>query len=256
MADELVDVKRDYIYMLAEAGKRIDGRKFDELRPLSITTGIIAPADGSAKVQLGDTQVIVGVKIMPGTPFPDTPEQGVLTTNAEMGQIASPDFEGGPPSPESIELARVVDRGIRESKAIDMEKLCITKGEKCWMVFIDIHVIDFSGNLIDCAGIGALAALKTAIVPAKKYGVGEDFPLPVSHFPVPVTHVRIEKYIMADPLLDEEDASHVRLTITTDENGNIRAMQKGGTGSLTRESINRMLAEATRLGNNIRAQLL
>ncbi|MEM3341726.1 MAG: exosome complex protein Rrp42 [Thermoplasmata archaeon] len=255
MADELIEVKRDYIYMLAEKGKRIDGRKFDEFRQLKITTGIIAPADGSAKVELGDTQVIVGVKILPGTPFPDTPNLGVLTSNAEMGQIASPDFEGGPPSPESIELARVVDRGIRESKAIDMEKLCIVAGEKCWMVFIDIHVIDFSGNLIDCAGISALAALKNAKVPAKKHGLGEDFPLPINHFPVPITHVRIGKYVMADPLLEEEDASHVRLTITTDENGDVRAMQKGGTGALTRETINMMFEEAVRLGKKIRTMI-
>ncbi len=60
-----------------------------------------------------------------GTPFADTPDKGVLSTNAELIPMGSPNFEAGPPDEHSIELARVVDRGIRESEMIDLEKMCI-----------------------------------------------------------------------------------------------------------------------------------
>ena len=45
---------------LAE-GKRFDGRKLEEFRDLKIETGISENAEGSAKVTLGNTEVIVGI---------------------------------------------------------------------------------------------------------------------------------------------------------------------------------------------------
>ncbi|MEK7831904.1 MAG: hypothetical protein AAB401_12500, partial [Acidobacteriota bacterium] len=47
-----------------------------------------------------------------------------------------------------IELARVVDRGLRESHCIDLDKLVIKPGEKVFTVFVDIHILDHQGNLI------------------------------------------------------------------------------------------------------------
>ena len=92
-----------------------------------------------------------------GEPYPDTPESGVMTTAAEMIPMASPDFEAGPPRENAIELSRVVDRGIRESEVIEVEKLCIVPDEKIWMIFIDIHIIDYDGNLFDTASLAALS---------------------------------------------------------------------------------------------------
>jgi len=50
-------------------GEREDGRKFDEYRNIKIDTNVIEKAEGSARVQLGDTHLVVGVKIQTGTPF-------------------------------------------------------------------------------------------------------------------------------------------------------------------------------------------
>ena len=147
------EIKKDYIIKLAKSGKRADDRKFDEFRKIEIETDIIKKAEGSAKVRIGNTQVIAGIKMDVGEPYPDTPDSGVMTTAAELIPMASPDFESGPPDEESIELARVVDRGIRESEVIDVDKLCIVPGEKVWMVFIDIHILDYDGNLFDAAAL-------------------------------------------------------------------------------------------------------
>ncbi|HDI13026.1 MAG TPA: RNA-binding protein, partial [Hadesarchaea archaeon] len=76
-------VKRDYIVDLAKHGKRVDGRGFDQFRDVSVRTDVIKSANGSAEVKIGNTRVLVGVKIQHAEPFPDMPESGVLMVNAE-----------------------------------------------------------------------------------------------------------------------------------------------------------------------------
>src|SRR3989344_2327182 len=146
-------------------GKRFDGRKLDEFRYLKIELGVSNKAEGSAKVKLGDTEVLVGVKMDLAEPYPDSPDKGNLMVTAELLPLSSDRFEPGPPSIESIELARIIDRMIRERKFIELEKLCIKEGEKVWNIFIDIFSINADGNLLDAAGIGAIIALKNARIP-------------------------------------------------------------------------------------------
>ncbi len=238
MNEEVIsEINRNFIYQLAEKGKRLDSRAKDEFRSISVEKGGINTAEGSARVHLGRTDVLVGVKIDFGEPFPDTPSKGVLTTNAELIPMASPSFESGPPRENSIELARVVDRGIRESGTIDLDSLCISEGEKVWVVYIDIHVLDYDGNLFDASSLGALAALTDTTVPASKFELGEDFKLPVLHYPIAVTTVKVENTLLVDPALEEERIANARLTVTTDENGDVRAMQKGLSGSFTLKEV-------------------
>lgn len=246
------DIKRDHIHKLLSKGKRVDGRTWDEFRQVNIERRFVESAEGSARVKLGDTDVLVGVKIETGTPFSDTPDRGVLSTNAELIPLASPNFEAGPPDEDSIELARVVDRGIRESEMIDLTALCITPGEEVWLCFVDMYVLDYDGNLFDAAFLGAVAALKSAMVPAAMNGKGEDFPLPTRSTPISCTAVQIENSILFDPTLDEEKVAAARLTVTTDENGDIRAMQKGLEGSLTLEQAKRIIETSQRLGRDLR----
>src|SRR5665811_523959 len=145
MSSQLTRVRLKQISQLIEKGKRLDERGLQDYRDLKIEQGLIERAEGSARVLLGKTEVLVGVKVETGEPFPDTPNDGVQTVNAELVPIASPNFEPGPPDENSIELARIVDRGIRESKAIDTEKLCIEPGKKVFVVFIDVYVLNHDG---------------------------------------------------------------------------------------------------------------
>ena len=252
--DVMADLKRDHIVKLLSKGVRIDGRKFDEIRPITIEKNYIMSAEGSARVHLGNTDVIVGVKLIVGQPFGDTPNKGVLTTNAELIPLASETFESGPPGRPAIELARVVDRGIREGQAVDMEKLCIEPEKEVWIMFIDIHALDYDGNLFDAANIAAMAALKSAVVPAKRAGKGDDFPLPVTHEPISVTAVKIGEHILVDPTYDEEIVADARLTVATNEKGDMCAMQKGGEGSFTVDEVLKMVEQSKRLGAEVRSK--
>ena len=166
--------------------------------------------------------------------------------------MAHPSFESGPPGEDAIELARVVDRGIRESGMVDVEALCITPGEEVWMCFVDIYALDYDGNLFDAANLATVCALKSATIPGEQYGKGENKPLPITCVPISVTEVKIGNDLIVDPNYDEEQISSARLTVTTDDNGNFRAMQKGGCGSITLEELGTCLDRAVEIGAEIR----
>ena len=237
MSEVLSNLKKDYVYNLMLKGKREDGRAFDEMRDITVETNVIDKAEGSAKVQYGNTLVMVGVKLQLGTPFPDSPDVGVIITSLELNPIASPTFESGPPRENAIEMARVTDRGIRESGAIDLKKLCITEGEKVWMIFIDVHVLNDEGNILDAASIGAIAALMTATIPAEREGVGEDSPIPIREMPVGISLVDIGGELMVDPGRNEEAVCDTKISITSNQDGSICAMQKSGEGALSEEQV-------------------
>ena len=232
---------------LAE-GKRFDGRAPDEFREISIETGVSKNAEGSARVRIGKTEVLVGVKLAVGEPYPDSLDKGNLMITAELIPLSSPRFENGPPKFEAIEIGRIIDRGIRESKFIELEKLCIREGEKVWTVFIDIYSINDDGNLLDAAGIGALAALKTARIP--KYDVENDAvvfgewtnkTIPVKkELPISLTVHKIGNRLLVDPTREEEDISETRITMAS-SNGMIFSMQKGESVQLDVEEFENIL---------------
>ncbi len=246
------EIKKDYIQRLLSLGSRVDGRGQDDYRKIEVIENFIPRANGSCLLKLGKTQVLAGIKIEPGEPFPDTPNMGVLSTNAELVPLASPTFEAGPPGDEAIELARVVDRGIRESKAIDLEKLVIKPGELVWIVFLDIHVLDFDGNLFDASALGSIIALKNSFVPAKNYNYGEDFKLPVNHYPIATTFVKIGDKVVVDPNIDEENIASARITITTGEDSKIHALQKGLEGTFTVDEVKSLIGRSIKLAQDIR----
>ena len=236
-------VKQKRIAQLLARGKRLDGRGLTDYREIQIETGLIERAEGSARVRLGKTEVLVGTKIEIGEPFSDVPNEGVLTVNAELVPLASPTFEPGPPDENAIELARVVDRGIRESKAIALEDLCLIPGKKVFIVFIDIYVLNHDGNLIDASALASLAALMNTKIFNYEIENGEVKiksgykQLPIRNYPIAVTFAKINDQLVVDPWLEEENVMNARLTITLEKDGKICAMQKGGSGCFTTKQI-------------------
>jgi len=257
MSDEAIfEIKRDFIEKLAKEGRRVDDRAFDEFRPIKVELGLISMAEGTARVSIGDTTVLAGVKASIGTPFPDRPDDGVLITTAELRPLASPNFETGPPRANSIELSRVVDRGVRESKMINTKQLCIEPGEKVWMLFGDLHIIDYCGNLFDTASLALVSALKNAVIPAERFEeLEEDLPIKTEETPISVTAAQVGDAILVDPSLEEEKIAKARLTVATDSKGNIRAMQKGLAGRFTSSEIDDIIEIAIRKGGEIRKQV-
>ena len=252
---------RSHIISLLEANTRLDGRKLTEYRqPITVEYGAIRTAEGSARVKIGETDIMVGVKLEVGEPYPDTPDEGTIIVGAELLPMSNPEFEPGPPQIQAIELARVVDRGIRESKALDFKKLCITPGEKIWMVVIDICPINDAGNLFDASSLAALAALKNTRFPAFN-GVKVDYKnktdnkLQLEKTPIAVTVIKIGNKFIVDPDTEEEKVVDARLTVSSIENGTLCAMQKGGDMPLSAEDIDKMLDIGIEKGKELRKHL-
>jgi exosome complex component RRP42 len=243
MASIVTRVKQKQIAQLIASEKRADGRGLKEYREMKIEPGLIERAEGSARVLLGKTEVVVGVKVETGEPFPDTPNDGVMTVNAELTPIASPEFEAGPPDEDSIELARIVDRGIRESKAINTEKLVIEPGKKVFVVFIDIYVLNHDGNLIDASALAAVSALINTKMANYEIKDGEVKikpgyeQLPLRKHPITVTTAKIGDKLVVDPTGEEEQVMDARISFAIDDDGNICAIQKGGSGYFEPQQI-------------------
>ena len=77
-------LRRQQMWDAISKGKRLDGRNLDDLRPLEIELDIIKKANGSAKVKLGNSEVIAGVKIETGEPFEGLENKGALILSAEV----------------------------------------------------------------------------------------------------------------------------------------------------------------------------
>jgi exosome complex component RRP42 len=253
---------KQHIITTLKKGVRLDGRKPLDFRPITIECGLIATAEGSARVRCGDTEILAGIKMAVGTPYPDTPDRGVLSINGELLAISNPNFEQGPPSIESIELARVIDRGIRESKTIDDHALCISPKEFVWMVNVDLCPLNTDGNLIDVGALAAIAALKSTRIPKHEgktvdYKTKTDERLPVNEsLPIPVTIIKIGDLLLVDPTADEFAVADARLTVTTEADGTICSMQKGGEGSLTLDEVGQMITISTEKAKELRKLLL
>ena len=255
-------LKRSQVLELLGQGRRADGRALDEPRRVDIEPGAIPKANGSARVRMGGTEVVCGVKIQPDRPFPDMGDKGMFICTAELLPLSHPTVETGPPGPAVIELARVTDRGIRESHMLDLSQMVIEKNRSVVGVFADNVVVDNDGNLFDACSYAATAALLTARAPrwdwvdeAPALAEGEPAPVPVLTVPVSVTMGRIGEHILVDPDGDEWELLDARITITTDSDGNICALQKGGADGFSLRDLDRCGELSVRAGAAVRAKL-
>lgn len=231
-----VRIMNDKIYKLLQQGKRIDERSPYEFRKITIQTNVVEKANGSALVSMGSTRILTGIKVELGTPYSDRPNEGVFSVNAELLPLASKSFEPGPPDERGIELARVVDRCVREGKAIDLEKLCIVPGKMVYVLYIDIYVLDYDGNYFDPSVMSAMAALATCTIPrysaAGERLEGEYMRVPIRDVPLSVTIGIIKDKVLVDPCSAEEGSLDTSIVIGMDSASNVVAIHKNSPGHI------------------------
>ena len=257
-------IEKDYIISNLRKEERIDGRGLWEYREFQIKNDIIASAEGSADVSLGDTKIITGLKYEVGEPFPDLPNEGVCTVMAELLPLASPLFERGPPDEQSIELARVVDRGIRHADCVQTKKLCIKEEELVYILFVDMYVINYAGNLIDAGGVSALTTLISAHIPegvwnedkreadwTGKYLTGKDI---VNELPFVVTYGKIDDIVFLDPSLPEELVCDGKISVSVTEE-KITSIQKSGAATFSIDEIKSLGEKSLEIGKKLRKNL-
>jgi len=141
--------------------KRVDGRKFDEVRPIKAKVGIVPSADGSAMFETGGTRAIAVVR-GPRTLHPQhkqNPEKGILRVTYGMMPFSVWDRIRPGPSRRSQEINKVIEWAL--SECVDLDAFPNTVVD----VFIQIPQAD-AGTRV--AGINAaVMALAHAGVPMK-----------------------------------------------------------------------------------------
>ncbi|WVZ62025.1 hypothetical protein U9M48_011818 [Paspalum notatum var. saurae] len=255
--------ERDFIERALQSDLRVDGRNSFDFRTLKITLG---REDGTSEVQLGETRVMAYVTAQLVQPYRDRPNEGTLAIFTEFSPMADPAFEAGHPGESAIELGQSPDScfcnlsiqrcvsmepnvdclrfsPLRESRAVDMESLCVVAGKQVWSVRVDLHILDNGGNLIDAANIAALAALSTFRRPECTVGgddgqqvivhdpeVRDPIPLTIHHMPIAVTFAYFGEgnIVVLDPTYKEEAVMGGRMTATINSNGDVCAIQKAG----------------------------
>ncbi|GAB4822397.1 hypothetical protein N2152v2_009443 [Parachlorella kessleri] len=249
--------EKAFIIQALREERRIDGRGPYELRKPNFQ---FALDDSSCTVLLGQTRVMTVITASLEAPYPDRPNEGSVRFMVEFSPMASPAFEAGRPGEEATEVARLIERGLRESRAVDQEALVVVSGRKVWHLRVDIHVLDHQGNLVDACGLSALGALMVFRRPDVTVGGGEDgqavtvhspevrepVPLSIHHLPVPVSFAFFEggSLMVVDPSLKEEAASSGGLTVTLNLHGELCAVQKAKGVGLPASEIMRCIRVA------------
>ncbi len=140
---------------------RPSGRKFNQLREISIETSILKYAEGSCLVKFGNTHVMCSASLDDSVPrFLKgrgngwiTAEYGMLprSTKDRMNREASNGKQGG----RTLEIQRLIGRSMRA--AVDLKAL----GER--QIYIDCDVINADGGTRTAAITGSYIALNLAI---------------------------------------------------------------------------------------------
>ncbi len=142
--------------------KRVDGRKFDELRPIEAKVGVVERADGSAMFKIGKTIAIAAV-YGPRSLYPQAfqdPNKGVLRCNYNMMAFSGSGDRVRPgPSRRSKEISLVTEKALLP--VLDLGNYAGSVVD----VFVELIQTDAGTR---CAGITAASmALADAGIPMK-----------------------------------------------------------------------------------------
>ncbi|KAF8435275.1 ribosomal protein S5 domain 2-type protein [Terfezia claveryi] len=229
--------EKAFVLEAIQQGLRVDGRQLDEFRKVDISFG---EEFGLTDVKLGRTRVIARVSAEVTKPYPDRPFEGIFSITTELGPMASPAFEVGRSTEQEVLLARLIEKAIRRSNAIDQESLCIVAGQKCWSVRADVHFLDHDGALVDASCIAVIAALAhfrrpDVSVEGEKvtiHTLTERVPVPLSilHHPICVTFSFFHggEIVLMDATLQEEQLREGDMTITLNKHGEVCQISKAG----------------------------
>lgn len=251
----------------AEDNVRDDGRTQIQYRPIEIETGVIPSAMGSARVILGNTDVIACAKANTYTPSWDRPNEGKLRIHVDMSATASPRFEGRRGEQLSEEISTILNKAY---ESIRLESFCIVPQIKSWVVDVDVSVLSIDGNVYDTVSFAVKAALATSAIPkmvAAEEDEGErelqvtDDPFDtwtpdVSNIPCLITLSKVGDSVLVDTTSHEEQCSSFTCILAVTESGKVMSAFKIGPGSVQPITFSKLISEASSIGKLIHTELL
>lgn len=141
---------------LIKSAIRIDGRKENQHRPLKISFG---PDYGCCLASMGNSKVLTQISAVIAEPRLTRPSEGIINIRVDLAMLGNANYDTSRNSDECVELSRILHKGIRDARCLDLESLCIISGEKVWHIQVDVTILNHEGNLIEVASVSSLAAL-------------------------------------------------------------------------------------------------
>ncbi|KAF5370567.1 hypothetical protein D9758_001800 [Tetrapyrgos nigripes] len=177
--------EKEFLFTALKQSLRLDGRQPLEQRQVELNFG---PELGWVECAQGKTRVLAHVDAKMVKPPPERPFEGIISIHSEISPMASSEYESGRPSEEEVTITRMLDKVIRRSDTVDKESLCILAGQRVWHLRLTIHCLADSGNMLDCACLAGLVALKHFRRPEVEV-IGEEVTvhLPTSRAPLPLS---------------------------------------------------------------------
>ncbi|KAK3610036.1 hypothetical protein CHS0354_032393 [Potamilus streckersoni] len=270
MVDVLLsDAEKTFIIHGIQDNLRDDGRGCEDYRHMEIETDVVSSTSGSAKVRLANTEILVGVKAELGEPSSGKPDKGRLEFFVDCSANATPEFEGRGGEDLALEISNMLTRAYDCPKCLDLGKLCVIKGQQCWVLYVDILLLECGGNLFDAASVAVKAALYNTCIPTVTVSQDEghvdielsDDPFDVQHLdvtsaPCIVTLSKIGHSHVVDASQKEEACCLARLMMGVTEKGTVTALKKEGSGSLDPSSVEEMMETGKRVGQALNKSLM
>ncbi len=221
--------------------KRVDGRAWDELRPVKFTLNYQSFAEGSVLIELGKTRVICAVSVEDRVP-PFLKGSGTGWVTAEYSMLPRStvtrtprDSEKGRVAGRSQEIQRLIGRSLRA--VVDMKSL----GERT--LTVDCDVIQADGGTRTASITGAYVALYHALNNLANMGVISTIPLKNA---VAATSVGIvHNNMLLDLCYDEDSGAAVDFNVVmTDRNEFIEIQGTAEGKPFTKQNSDELLALA------------
>ena len=204
---------------------RQDGRAYDELRPIKITTDFVKFPEGSCLIECGDTKVLCCASIEDKTPPHVAEGEGWVTAEYSMlpranRERSKRDIAKLKLSPRNAEIQRLVGRSLRA--AVDMQAL----GERT--INIDCDVLQGDGGTRTASVTGGFVAL--ALACRKLVEEGYLGSTPIRHFVTGVSAGIVDEQALLDLQYSEDSRAQVDLNCVMNELGEIIELQGTGEG--------------------------
>lgn len=258
----LSEAERVFVIHGIQDNHRNDGRTREQYRPLEVETGVVPLSAGSARLRLASTDVLVSVKAELATPAPGTPHLGRIEFSVDCSANATPEFEGRGGDTLAGGIARCLSRAYAAGECLDLSTLCIVEGQQCWLLYVDVLILESGGNLYDAASCAVLAALYSTQIPTLhvtrtdsgrvELDVDDDpalcFRLDVRQAPCLVTLLLVDSECIVDPSPEEEVCSKATLVTGVTESGKVTTFAKMGRGSMHTSTFLSALKMAVDLG--------
>ncbi|RZN56859.1 MAG: exosome complex exonuclease Rrp41 [Candidatus Methanomethylicota archaeon] len=171
--------------LISDDGRRLDGRRFDEIRPIKFKIGILKNADGSAYIELGKTKVIVGV-YGPRELHPKhlaVPDRCIIQARYHMAPFSVKERKSPAPSRREIELSKVIREALEPA------------------IFVELFprtTIDIFAEVIQADGSTRCAAISAASLALADAGI------PMRDLVASIAVAKVDNQLVLD-VMDEED---------------------------------------------------